>query len=273
MTNNEESEGHDRTDLVIPGVQEQLVQAITDAVTNTKPVIVVMMNGGPLDVTNLKQNQYVDSIMWVGYPGQSGGSAIADLIFGKASPAGRLTTTIYPASYLNGLSMFDMNMRPNTATNYPGRTYRFYTGNAVYPFGWGLSYATWSIQWVWGKSIVHAHQVAAHLVEFKNAPHKAPILVTISATITNTNGGRFNSIADFVALLFLTPPTPGVNGNVLQSLSGFERVSLGPNQQITVEFGLDAFKFTSTDATGKFQPMAGLWKARIEDSIKEIHVI
>jgi hypothetical protein len=81
----------------------------------------------------------------MGYAGQSGGLALATVVFGQYNPGGRLPFTIYPASYVDAVSMFDMQMRPSS-TN-PGRTYKFYTGQAVFEFGYGLSYTTFSYAW------------------------------------------------------------------------------------------------------------------------------
>ena len=98
------------------------------------------MGGGTVDLTAAKNNAKVGSIIWVGYPGQSGGIAIANTLTGKNVPSGRLTQTFYPASFVDDVSMFDMNMRPNPETGNPGRSYRFYTGTPVFKFGDGLSY-------------------------------------------------------------------------------------------------------------------------------------
>lgn len=97
-----ESEGHDRLDLVLPGVQADLVLALTSA--SRGPVILVILSGGPLDVSNVIHP--VRAALWAGYPGQSGGQAIAEAIFGVYSPGGRLPFTVYPADYVNQLSYF-----------------------------------------------------------------------------------------------------------------------------------------------------------------------
>merc|ERR1712083_1040785 len=100
--------------------------------------------GGAQDISKAKEDDNVDSILWVGYPGQSGGQAIAEVLFGQVNPSGKLTQTWYPASYLDKCSFFDMNMRPNSTTGCPGRSHRFYTGPTVYKFGDGLSYTSFA---------------------------------------------------------------------------------------------------------------------------------
>ena len=73
--------------------------------------------------------------MWVGYPGQSGGAAIADAIFGVTVPSSKLAMTWYPQSFADTVALSDYRMRPDAASGYPGRTHRFYKGLAVFPFG------------------------------------------------------------------------------------------------------------------------------------------
>nr|XP_007158321.1 hypothetical protein PHAVU_002G142900g [Phaseolus vulgaris]ESW30315.1 hypothetical protein PHAVU_002G142900g [Phaseolus vulgaris] len=127
----QETEDHDRVSLLLPA----------DASKN--PVILVLIGGGPLDVSFAKENKKIASILWVGYPGEAGGKALAEIIFGEFNPVGRLPMTWYPEAFTN-VPMNDMNMRADPSRGYPGRTYRFYTGSRVYGFGHGLSYSHFS---------------------------------------------------------------------------------------------------------------------------------
>ncbi|RVW22014.1 Beta-xylosidase/alpha-L-arabinofuranosidase 2 [Vitis vinifera] len=86
------------------------------------------MSGGGFDISFAKNDDKIASILWVGYPGEAGGAAIADVIFGFYNPSGRLPMTWYPQSYIDKVPMTNMNMRPDPASGYPGRTYRFTLG-------------------------------------------------------------------------------------------------------------------------------------------------
>lgn len=136
-----ETEDLDRVSLLLPGKQMDLVSRV--AAASRRPVILVLTGGGPLDVSFAENNQLITSILWVGYPGEAGGKALAEIIFGEFNPAGRLPMTWYPESFTN-VPMNDMGMRADPSRGYPGRTYRFYTGSRVYGFGHGLSYSDFS---------------------------------------------------------------------------------------------------------------------------------
>lgn len=141
----QEREDHDRVNLTLPGQQQRLVSEV--AVASKGPVVLVLMCGGPVDVSFAKDDPRISSILWVGYPGEAGGQALAEILFGDYNPGGRLPMTWYPQVFIN-VPMTDMNMRPNSSTGYPGRTYRFYTGETVFKFGEGLSYSNYSYKFV-----------------------------------------------------------------------------------------------------------------------------
>ncbi|GAB2279891.1 hypothetical protein Dimus_014527 [Dionaea muscipula] len=134
-----ELEDMDRTNLWLPGNQAQLISQVANV--SKGPVILVIMSAGGVDISFAKNdNDRIKSILWAGYPGEQGGRAIADVIFGAYNPGGRLPVTWYPNDYVNKIPMTSMLLRPNDQLGYPGRTYRFYKGPTVYPFGYGLSY-------------------------------------------------------------------------------------------------------------------------------------
>ncbi|KAA8536487.1 hypothetical protein F0562_028965 [Nyssa sinensis] len=126
-------------DIHLPGQQQLLVTQVANA--SKGPVILVIMSGGGMDIQFAKDSDKITSILWVGYPGEAGGAAIADVIFGYYNPSGRLPMTWYPQSYADKVPMTNMNMRADPSTGYPGRTYRFYTGDTIYTFGDGISYS------------------------------------------------------------------------------------------------------------------------------------
>src|SRR5689334_6163716 len=118
--------GGDRSDLRLPDSQEKLLEAVQ---ATGKPVALVLTGGSALAVDWAKE--HVPAILVAWYPGQRGGDAVADVLFGAANPAGRLPVTFYKAS--EKLPAFDdYSMR--------GRTYRYFAGEPLYAFGYGLSY-------------------------------------------------------------------------------------------------------------------------------------
>ncbi|KAL8054694.1 hypothetical protein ABFX02_04G008600 [Erythranthe guttata] len=137
-----EAEFRDRAGLLLPGRQQELISKV--AAASKGPVVLVLMSGGPIDVSFAENDPKIGAILWAGYPGQAGGAAIADVLFGSHNPGGKLPMTWYPQEYLNNLPMTTMDMRSNPSRNYPGRTYRFYKGPVVYPFGHGLSYTSFA---------------------------------------------------------------------------------------------------------------------------------
>ncbi|CAN1842897.1 Probable beta-D-xylosidase 6 [Linum perenne] len=136
----QETEDHDRVSLLLPGKQMSLVLFV--ASVSKKPIILVLTGGGPIDVSFAKADLRISSILWVGYPGEAGPKALAEVIFGEYNPGGRLPMTWYPESFTK-VPMNDMNMRADPFRGYPGRTYRFYNGDQVYSFGHGLSYTNY----------------------------------------------------------------------------------------------------------------------------------
>ncbi|KAJ6733759.1 SUGAR HYDROLASE-RELATED [Salix koriyanagi] len=133
-----EAESLDRDDLLLPGYQTQLINQVASVANG--PVVLVLMSAGGVDISFAKRNENIKSILWVGYPGEEGGNAIADVIFGKYNPGGRLPLTWHEADYVDMLPMTSMPLRPIDSLGYPGRTYKFFNGSTVYPFGYGLSY-------------------------------------------------------------------------------------------------------------------------------------
>ena len=198
----QESEGNVRYSLLLPGVQGELIAAVAAAASG--PVVVVFMNGGAVDASNVTADPNVDAILGVGYPGQSGGQGLADVLFGTYNPAGRLTQTWYHADYVNQISMFSMGMRPNVTDNSPGRGYRFFTGDTVFQFGQGLSYTTFLYSWIEATHIPR-ETIIADTQTYGIYPSRAPVRGVASVLVTN-NG---TMAGDVSVLLFIEPMSPG----------------------------------------------------------------
>jgi beta-glucosidase len=127
--------GGDRVDLNLPAAHIAYIKALRKAIKN-KPLIAVVTAGSAIDLSAIEP--YVDAIILAWYPGEQGGNALADLLFGKIAPSGHLPLTFYRS--LNDLPAYkDYSMK--------GRTYRYYNGPVQYPFGYGLSYTSFGYSW------------------------------------------------------------------------------------------------------------------------------
>ena len=205
----------DRTSLDLPGPQQALLEQLH---ATGKPVILVLMNGSAMSVNWADRN--VPAIIEAWYPGGEGGHAVAGLIAGDYSPAGRLPVTFYrSADDLPPFSDYAMK----------GRTYRYFTGEALYPFGHGLSFTRFR----YAKVRVDSPRI------------RADGTVTVSADVTNTGGMD----GDEVVQLYLTHP--GQAGAPVRALAGFERVHLKRGETRTVRFTLSDRALSLVDEAGQ----------------------
>jgi len=194
--------GGDRTSIDMPEPEEALVEAVA---ATGKPLVVVLMNGSALAVNWI--NQHANAVLEAWYSGEEGGAAIADTLSGKNDPAGRLPVTFYKdVSQLPKFEDYSMD----------NRTYRYFTGKPLYPFGYGLSYTTFSY------SSLSVPQEPVHAGD--------PVL----ATVTVTNSGKM--AGDEVVQLYLK--FPSVAGAPRIALRGFQRIHLEPGQSQQVPFEL-----------------------------------
>jgi beta-glucosidase len=194
--------GGDRTSIDLPKPEEALLEAVT---ATGKPVVLVLANGSALAVN--WANQRVNAILESWYAGEEGGSAIAETLSGKNNPAGRLPLTFYTG--VEQLPPFEDYAMQN-------RTYRYFKDKPLYPFGYGLSYTTFSY---------------SDLLLPKTAIDAGDPLI---AEVTVTNTGKRES--DEVAQLYLS--FPSVPGAPLRALRGFKRVHLKPGESQQVSFEL-----------------------------------
>jgi beta-D-xylosidase 4 len=111
-------EGLDRISITLSDIQLSLLQKLEKV--SRSPLHVVIMSGSGIDISYVRDSPQCASLLWIGYASQSGGLALATVVFGQYNPGGRLPITIYPASYVDSVSMFDMQMRPSKTNS--GRT-------------------------------------------------------------------------------------------------------------------------------------------------------
>ncbi|KAI1342891.1 glycoside hydrolase family 3 protein [Xylariaceae sp. FL0016] len=188
-----ESEDLDRTSIAWPEAQLSLIEKICAL---GKPCIVVEL-GDQNDDSPLLSNANVSAILWAGFPGQDGGTAVLDVLTGNRTPAGRLPSTVYPADYVSKVPLTDMTLRAS-ATN-PGRTYRWYE-KPVLPFGYGLHYTTFK-PWFGVGGIENKTYAIDDLVKSCTFKYLDTCLFdTIPISVENTG----NTTSDFVALAFVS---------------------------------------------------------------------
>lgn len=221
--------GGDRTDIKLPTAQQQLLEAVA---ATGKPVVVVLMNGSALSVNWAKE--HAAAILEAWYPGEEGGTAIAQTLTGENNPAGRLPLTFYTS--VNDLPPFTEYAMKN-------RTYRFYTGEPLYPFGYGLSYTTFTYSNL--------------KVSSKSA--KAGDPVTVNATITNSGKAK----GDEVAELYLTPAGSDAP---IRELRAFKRISLAPGASSTVQFTLSSRDLSTVRPDGTRSVIPGSYKIYVGGS-------
>lgn len=186
-----EREGHDRTSVGLPGVQEQLLKKV--AASNPR-VVLVLINGGPVAIDWAASN--IPSIVEAFYGGEMGGPALHSVITGAYNPSGRLPYQIPSSKYVDGLSMLDMRMHPQDT--YPGRTYRFSTSTPLFPYAYGLSYTTFDYQ----GQIVDGPEV------FTADTYASPLTGNVTYFVTVTNTGLVMGDTSAPTFVRHTPPQP-----------------------------------------------------------------
>lgn len=208
--------GGDRTSILLPAAQTSLLKSLR---ATGKPIVFVMMTGSAIAIPWESEN--IPAIVNAWYGGQSAGTAVADVLFGDYNPSGRLPVTFYKSDAdLPGFSDYSMN----------NRTYRYFKGDPLYEFGYGLSYTKFQydqIKIVKGKTI------------------------SVSARVTNA-GGR-----DGEEVVQLYVAAPQTDAEALRSLKGFQRLSLKKGQSKTVSFTLKPEELSALDEAGNPKPLNG----------------
>lgn len=242
-----EAEARDRANILLPGHQQELISRVARA--SRGPTILVLMSGGPIDVGFAKADPKITAIIWAGYPGQEGGTAIADVLFGMTNPGGKLPMTWYPQSYLAKVPMTNMDMRANPARGYPGRTYRFYKGPVIFPFGHGLSYTTFAHSLAHGPTSVSVSLANSH--SFKNSTMLRESLRVIHTNCDGLSVGVHVDVKNTGTmdgphtLLAYSVPPGAANSDSNKQLIGFEKVHVVAGAQQRVRIHVDVCKHLS----------------------------
>ena len=193
----------DKPSLELPGPQRRLLDAL---IRTGKPVVTVILSGSALRV------EEGDAILWAGYPGQAGGRALTDILFGKVSPSGRLPVTFYHS---------DADLPPFTDYSMKNRTYRYFRGEALYPFGFGLSYTSFA----YSDAVFKDHAV--------------------ELSVRNTGA----MAGDEVVQIYVKNHHPEAPDNPV--LCAFGRVSLEPGQVKSLRLPLNPDAFSVVDQEGR----------------------
>ena len=205
--------GGDRTSLDLPAEEEELLETVK---SSGKPLIVVLLNGSAQAINWADQN--ANAILDASYPGELGGTAIAETLSGRNDPAGRLPVTFYKG--IDQLPAFDDYSMKN-------RTYRYFTGTPLYTFGFGLSYT-------------HFRYDDASV----DADGSADGTVHVSAKVTNVG----KVAGDEVAQLYISHPN--VEGAPIRALCGFERIHLDSGESRVVHFAVGERELSLVDSDG-----------------------
>lgn len=234
------SEGHDRSDIDLPGIQEDLIDVVYAANPNT---VVVLINGFPLAINWTQEN--VPAILEGWYPGQAGGTAIADVLFGDYNPSGKLPMTFHTS--VTQLPDFDdYNVIESD------RTYMYFGGQPLYPFGHGLSYTEFS----YSNLQIEPNQI--------NDDREFSVRVDVQNV-----GSREG---DEVVQLYVHDVAASVQ-RPIKELKRFKRINLQPGQIKTVAFTLSAEELAFYDVnTSSFIVETGTFEVMVGSSSEDIRL-
>jgi beta-glucosidase len=223
----------DRATYDLPANQIEFLRKLR--AHNTKPIIAVITGGSPVNLAPV--DSLADAVLMVWYPGEEGGNAIANVIFGKTSPSGKLPVS-FPMSYSQLPPFDDYSMQ--------GRTYRYMTATPMYPFGYGLTY---------GKFEFHDGSLQQQ---------DSSLLIRVQVS----NTGKYTS-ADVVQL-YVTPPQGKTSFPVPRyALKGFQRIWLKPGDTQEVYFQLPLSALQVVNAEGKKVWLKGSYEIAVGESLPD----
>ncbi|MBK8477126.1 MAG: glycoside hydrolase family 3 C-terminal domain-containing protein [Opitutaceae bacterium] len=238
ITAAQEGESFDRTEIELPPEQSDLIKALQ---ATGKPVVMINCSGSAMALP--WEDEHLAAIIQAWYPGQAGGRAVADVLFGFVNPSGHLPVTFY-RSTADLPAFTDYSMR--------NRTYRYFTGQALYPFGHGLSYTTF------GYANLRAARAA-----------KGAVTVTVEVANTGARDG------DEVVQLYATPPAAS-QPQEIRALCGFARVHLKAGEKRTVTLTVPAIALRRWNVekkdyaipSGEWTIVAGASSADLRQTVK-----
>ena len=197
--------GGDRTDITLPGPQRKLLESL---VSLGKPIVLVLTNGSALALP--WESEHIGGILEAWYPGEEGGRAVADILFGDYNPAGKLPVTFYRSVE---------DIPPFESYGMEGRTYRYFRGKPVYPFGYGLSYTHF---------------------EYEGATVSQPrVRSTDSVIVQVTLANRGERAGDEVVQIYVTGPDTAASAPI-RSLKAFTRIHLKKGEEKSASLTLRA---------------------------------
>eukprot|EP01064_Diplonema_japonicum_P009910 TRINITY_DN17324_c0_g1_i1.p1 TRINITY_DN17324_c0_g1~~TRINITY_DN17324_c0_g1_i1.p1 ORF type:complete len:807 (+),score=213.88 TRINITY_DN17324_c0_g1_i1:31-2421(+) len=210
-------EGHDRYTIALEATQKSMCDAVLQVAADK--TVLLLINGGIIAIDDLKNTSkaILESFM----PGATGAQAVAETIFGDNVPGGKMPVTMYHSSYINEVNFLNMSMEAG-----PGRSYRYYKGTPLYPFGYGLSYTTFDLQWV--------AQPTPAVLTSKDA------VSMMTCKVMNTG-----SVAG-AEVVFLYTSAPGEN----RRLVAWEKVHLAPGQSSEITFKVPATALYTVTSQG-----------------------
>ena len=212
-----------RSAIGLPGCQHDLISHVEEV--NDK-IVLILLNGAPLTIPAEDKSDKIVAIVEAFYPGPLGGRAIAKVLFGEVSPAGRMPITVVQSE-----DDLPPSVDYNMATD-PGRTYRYLQKPALYPFGYGLSYT---------------------LFDYNNlviSPKTVSPCSSIIVSVMVLNSGKMDS--DEVVQVYLTSPkAPGIKVHSQFDLVGFNRSTIPAGTMVEVKFAINAYLMSSVGPTGR----------------------
>jgi len=229
--------GGDRLDMSLPAAHIKLLKELRK---KKKPVIAVVTAGSAVDIAAIEP--YADAILLAWYPGEQGGNALADILFGKVSPAGRLPVTFYR-------SLGDLPAYDDYAVK--GRTYRYFGGEVQYPFGFGLSYTSFGYSWL---------QQPGTIGKLKD---------TLNFSIVLKNTGAMDG--DEVAQVYIQYPQG--DRMPLKELKEFKRVAVEKGGEKTIRFSIPVTELQKWDIPARgWKLVPGEYKILVGGSSKDIQL-